>query len=136
MELFYFLAIPILTSILAPIALELVKRNLNKRKEEREALMSEDQRNDQIAADLRDELRTDNVAMKKTIHDQNREIHELQLEVVKHSTWESKFYALKKEKQHLEWELKLLKDELDRLREQFDEYVEVRERIQHQVGGE
>ena len=142
MEILMLVAVPLVTSLLAPIALELVGKAINKRKEDAEvrrtdftSVLDADKHNDQVAAELRRELRDENVSLKKTNSELERAAANANARAAEAEKWEARFYALKKEKQSLEFELILVKKELEQFRRQYEQYAEVRDRARSRVEG-
>lgn len=141
MEIVMLIAVPLITSLLAPLALEIVRKKINQRKDDAEAKRSEfasvldaDKHNDQVAAELRQELRSENVALKERNSDLERQVRESAIKAEDAARWEAKFYALKKEKQTLEFELTLVRKELEQFRRQYEQYTEIRDRARRKVG--
>lgn len=132
MEILSLIALPVLSSLLIPIILEWFKKRLSATREKRELDLTEDQHNDQVAAAMRDELREDNkdlrarvIELQKAIDvDAVREREELH----------RKLYAIKKEKLNLQFELNLVRQELDYIRRQYEEYTAVRRRAAGHLG--
>lgn len=134
MELLTLLAAPILTALIAPVILEMIKKRIDKKKQERELQDKGVDRNLILADQLRDELREENVDLKKFVD-------ELQQRIVDHAgaqgeidKWQAKFYNLRKENRRLAFDLALMKKELEFLREKYEEYIAVRERAEQQFG--
>lgn len=129
MEIIGLLAIPVLTSILAPIVLEIVRKRIADKKAEQAEVRDQDAKNDEMAAALRTELRTDNTELRErnaTLEAQHladlATIHEAE-------KWKKDFYALRKEKRALEFEVVMLKQELEYLRSTYEEYTKIRKRL-------
>lgn len=134
MELLTLLAAPILTALIAPVILEMIKKRIDRKKQERELQDKGVDRNLILADQLRDELREENVDLKKFVD-------ELQQKIIEHAgsqgeidKWQAKFYNLRKENRRLAFDLALMKKELEFLREKYEEYIAVRERAEQQFG--
>lgn len=129
MEIVGLLAIPVLTSILAPIILEIVRKRIADKKAKLAEVREDDARNDELAAELRSELRNDNTALRERNAALERQ-HLADLQTVQEAEkWKKDFYALRKEKRTMEFEVSMLKQELDYLRRIYEEYLEIRKRF-------
>ena len=129
MEIVGLLAIPVLTSILAPIILEIVRKRIADKKAKLAEVREDDARNDELAAELRSELRNDNTALRERNAALEKQ-HLADLQTVQEAEkWKKDFYALRKEKRAMEFEVSMLKQELDYLRRIYEEYLEIRKRF-------
>lgn len=111
-----------------------VNKKLNARKENRTESLAEEQYNDKLAHELREELRTENQSLKEDNAALRTRVVEAAESLIEVDNWKKRFYALKKEKQNLEFELSLLRQELEYIRRQYEEYRAIRERAEQHFG--
>lgn len=131
-ELLTTLAGPFILGLLSPIALELLRKRLNRNREDRVDELETEKHDDTIAAALRSELRQDN----QTLREENLRLKSSAIDhydlIEDKRKWQEAYYAMKKEKGRLDFELELIKQELRTIKEQYDEYIEIRERAENQ----
>ena len=130
MEFLTFLAVPVLTSLFAPVVLEYIGYRINKKKEAASQAHSNEHHNDEIASQLRQELRDENLVLKERNEALEQKVQDGSAVVLESERWRARYYAMKKEKQHLEFELTLIRKELEYLREYYDEFVQVRNKAE------
>lgn len=130
LEVATLLAGPLIVGLLAPIALELLRKKLNRNREERVDTLENEKHDDKVAADLRSELRTDN----QTLREENQRLKQSAIDhydlMVDKRNWEEAYYAMKKEKGRLAFELDLIQKELKTIKEQYEQYLAIRKRAE------
>ena len=132
MEFLTLLAAPTLTALIAPVVLELIRKRIDRRKQERESQEKDADRNIALADELRDELRAENLDLKKSVNDLKAKIAQGASADEEIERWQNKFYALRKEYRRMSFDVSLMKQELEFLRRKYDEYLEIRERAEQQ----
>lgn len=136
------LAGPLLTALLAPLILQVVAKFLNRRREKMEArhkdsetAITNRQLDAEIGSNMRKELREELQRRDDKIRDlEKRALSNYDLSQER-DKWEKAYYSVKKEKERISFELILLRKELETIREQYDQYIEIRERAEHRIDG-
>ena len=132
MEFLTLLAAPTLTALIAPVVLELIRKRIDRHKQERESQDKDADRNIALADELRDELRAENLDLKKNVDDLKVKIAQGASADKEIEKWQNKFYSLRKEYRRMSFDVSLMKQELEFLRSKYDEYLKVRERAEQQ----
>lgn len=132
MELLTLLAAPTLTALIAPVVLELIRKRIDRRKQERESQEKGADRNIALADELRDELRAENIDLKKEVDQLQDKITARLSASGEAEKWQAKFYSLRKDYRRLSFDVSLMRQELEFLRKKYDEYLAVRERAEEQ----
>lgn len=132
MELLTLLAAPTLTALIAPVVLELIRKRIDRHKQERESQEKGADRNIALADELRDELRAENIDLKKEVDQLQDKITARLSASGEAEKWQAKFYSLRKDYRRLSFDVSLMRQELEFLRKKYDEYLAVRERAEEQ----
>jgi len=133
MEILTLIAPAVFSALLAPVAVKWFTKLIDSRKEKRTEESEEEKYNDTLASSLRKELRDENLALKERNTVLESQVRASIESILEGDTWKRKFYAVKKEKQHLEFEITLLRQELEYLRSQYDEYIALRKRAEERI---
>lgn len=133
MEIVLLLAVPTLTALVAPLVLQWVSNRINEKKAEKERAVAASDREDDLAAGLRAELREDNKNLRERNEALEAQRREAQDAIEESRDWQEKYLSMQQEKAYLEFELTLVQQELEHIRRQHDEYIAVRERAERGI---
>lgn len=121
----------LIASLLAPVVIEFVRSRLGARQERERARSEREGKRPSVEAELRDELREDVVRYRQQIvalenlieeheNERKRLIRERKEALDELDKWKSAYYDVRRDKLSIEFEMKMLRKEVEILKAQLD----------------
>lgn len=133
MEVNIEIVVALISGILAPLIIQLITNQLKKVEQRKRQELENAGNTPTIERDLRNELREESVrqraraqALEEDIDELAHENDELREAL---SKWKTSFYQVKTEKSKIEWELAVLRQEIDSLKKQIIMLQQTKEKM-------